>query len=769
VSANGKGTFLGHPKGLFVLFFTEMWERFSYYGMRALLLPYMVNYFKWTQQDASFYYKWYTALVYLTPLLGGFLADRYLGNKRAIIIGATLMAIGHFCMAFEQYSIFLAALIFLIAGNGFFKPNMSTQVGRLYPPNDDRRDAAYTIFYMGINLGAFFSPLLCGWLQENTKWGYHAGFTAAGVGMVLGLVIYLLFISRVEEIPATAAPVSKDNGTTRGGFFCPTCGAAMNDLETDRPIHCAQCGSVTTIPPRKQAEKSRTSASDSQHHYVSETEAAVTPSVVSWLSSSSPTIMVAFGVIIPLLSLALWLLGRTSPNNALAFGLGGGAGSFMGAYVLSRITMALRDRVLAIYIVAIFVVFFWAAFEQAGNAMNVYADKTTNRYITQESPAPSVYPESIGDNGTSGSGESRTLWQQWVRLWNPVPTAWYQSINALAIFTLAPIAAWLWVYLPRRGFHLSIPMKIAIGVFLQGMAFALMIWSVRFENQPSQTSLIALPSGVAPDSMGRVVFRNVPDLSDDAGFEAFQSPELSVEREGREPGVVHGGRITYDSVGKKLLITGVLSDTDRDRLLWATVSRSYLSDIRQLAEESTKARTEKRADLRVSVELTEVPEGFDLRYSGFKEEEVVFDLATKRLSTTKELADRDYKLLLQAGADRGFRDALNRLYVDSAKYKVSSWWLVWFYVLCTLGELCLSPVGLSMVSKLAPVRYGTMMMGVWLLTSFFGNFTAGLLGESWGTVHPTTYFAAITAAMIGASFICFLLVRKIQAMMHGVN
>src|SRR4029077_12868186 len=183
-------TFLGHPIGLYVLFFTEMWERFSYYGMRSLLTLYMVNYLLMSQKDASSVYKWYTSLVYLTPLLGGYLADRYLGNRLAVIIGAVLMAIGHFLMAFQ--STFYHALIFLIAGNGMFKPNMSTQVGRLYPVNDARRDGAYTIFYMGINLGAFLSPLICGCLAANTVGRHHTGFTVAGIGMVFGLLIYLI-------------------------------------------------------------------------------------------------------------------------------------------------------------------------------------------------------------------------------------------------------------------------------------------------------------------------------------------------------------------------------------------------------------------------------------------------------------------------------------------------------------------------------------------------------------------------------------------------
>src|SRR5262249_36564510 len=205
-----QATFLGHPVGLYVLFFTEMWERFSYYGMRALLMLYMVNYFRYEQKYASSIYKIYTSLVYVTPILGGYLADRFLGNKRAVIIGAILMAIGQFMLTVEDFPIFIGALVFLIIGNGFFKPNMSTQVGRLYPPNDGRLDGAYTIFYMGINLGAFLAPLVCGWLADNTVGGHHTGFAMAGIGMVCGLLIYLFGQPWVREIVARPAEVQQD-------------------------------------------------------------------------------------------------------------------------------------------------------------------------------------------------------------------------------------------------------------------------------------------------------------------------------------------------------------------------------------------------------------------------------------------------------------------------------------------------------------------------------------------------------------------------------
>jgi POT family proton-dependent oligopeptide transporter len=206
------GELLGHPRALAYLFATEMWERFSYYGMRALLVLYMLKYLFVPQRAnevlglspfqhalefvfgplapqplASQIYGFYTGLVYLTPILGGLLADRVLGQRRTVIVGATLMAIGHFMMAFEQ--LFLLALGFLILGNGAFKPNISTQVGALYAPGDRRRDRAFSIFYVGINLGAFLAPLICGTLGEELGW--HYGFAAAGVGMTIGLVTYL--------------------------------------------------------------------------------------------------------------------------------------------------------------------------------------------------------------------------------------------------------------------------------------------------------------------------------------------------------------------------------------------------------------------------------------------------------------------------------------------------------------------------------------------------------------------------------------------------
>lgn len=182
----------GHPKGLYYLFFAELWERFSFYGMRALLTLYLVQELFADLADGKEFaygiYAAYGSLVYFTPAIGGMIADRLIGHKNSIILGAVLMTLGHFTMAFEDKTIFFLSLGLLIIGNGFFKPNISSLVGGLYEEGDPKREGGFTIFYMGINIGAFLAPLICGWLGK--EYGWHWGFGAAGVGMLAGLFVF---------------------------------------------------------------------------------------------------------------------------------------------------------------------------------------------------------------------------------------------------------------------------------------------------------------------------------------------------------------------------------------------------------------------------------------------------------------------------------------------------------------------------------------------------------------------------------------------------
>jgi POT family proton-dependent oligopeptide transporter len=306
----------GHPRGLVVLFLTEMWERFSYYGMRALLVYYMIKQLMFSQAQASQIYGLYTGLVYLTPLFGGILADRALGQRKTVIMGAVLMAIGHFLMAVQ--SLFFPALTFLVLGNGAFKPNISTQVGSLYPPGDPRRDRAFSIFYVGINLGAFFSPLVCGTLGEI--YGWHYGFGAAGVGMVIGLSIYL---------------------------------SGLHWLAPDNLTEREQAGKEA-LPVPMPDEKSR-----------------------------------------------LW----------------------------SLIALCLLS------------VAFWAAFEQQGNTIALWADANTNRHA-------------FG-------------WE--------VPASWFQSLNPAFVFLLTPIVITLWRWQSEKGTEPSAIFKMALGCFLQASGFLVMV------------------------------------------------------------------------------------------------------------------------------------------------------------------------------------------------------------------------------------------------------------------------------------------------------
>ena len=207
--------FAGHPKGLYMLFFAEMWERFSYYGMRALLIFYLTQHWLFNDSKSNLIYGAYTSLVYITPVLGGYLADRYLGQRKAVLFGGILLAIGHSLMAVEgvggqsdpTINVFWAALAFIIVGSGFLKANISVMVGQLYKLTDVRRDGAYTIFYMGINLGAAIGTILVGYLGQTIGWGY--GFGLAGIGMLAGLVVFVLGKKALRGAGEAPAALSK--------------------------------------------------------------------------------------------------------------------------------------------------------------------------------------------------------------------------------------------------------------------------------------------------------------------------------------------------------------------------------------------------------------------------------------------------------------------------------------------------------------------------------------------------------------------------------
>ncbi|MBD3670423.1 MAG: peptide MFS transporter [Gammaproteobacteria bacterium] len=363
-----------HPKGLSTLFLTEMWERFSYYGMRALLVLYLVNSVELPRAEALEIYATYTALVYLTPILGGYLADRWLGHRQSVIIGAVVMSLGHFAMAFPNLLYY--ALGLLILGNGFFKPNISTILGGLYQEDDPRRDGGFTIFYMGINLGAFMAPLVCGTLAEY--YGWHYGFAAAGVGMVFGLLIFIVGFRQT----------------------CPR-GQAVH-ISTVLLVVLTALLTVWVV----------VDAWSIIH--------------VWWESLSILTrVLIVLLVIISLAYLpSAWELWRKRE-------------------VIRRPGAMGREewhRVMAIAIMAFFVIFFWMGFEQAGGTMNLFADQYTDRRF-------------FG-------------WE--------FHASYFQSLNPLLILILAPIFSTMWVKWDTSSRALSVVTKQGLGMVLLGLGFVIM-------------------------------------------------------------------------------------------------------------------------------------------------------------------------------------------------------------------------------------------------------------------------------------------------------
>ncbi len=340
-----------HPPGLYLLFFTEMWERFSYYGMRGLLTLYLAKTameggLGFSESNATLIYGYFTGFVYFTPIIGGWLADRFIGHRRAILIGGITMALGQFSLASTPWlgvNFTYLGLLLLIIGNGFFKPNISTIVGNLYQQGDPRRDSAFTIFYMGINLGAFLAPLVCGFLAEDyfatktnvdgvemvSRYGFEYGFLAAGIGMVIGQIVFNLLA----------------------------------------PRYLGNLG----LAPKQETKDASGKAVEKQKLSKEET-----------------------------------------------------------------------DRMSVIFIITLFVVFFWAGFEQAGSSLTLYTDKFINREV-------------FG----------------WL-----IPTSWFQSVNPLFIVLLGLPISWIWLQLAKNNKDLSIPVKMGLGMVLLGVGFFFMVGAV---------------------------------------------------------------------------------------------------------------------------------------------------------------------------------------------------------------------------------------------------------------------------------------------------
>ncbi len=422
------GTILGHPKGLFVLFFAEMWERFSYYGMRALLIFYLTKHWLYSDGEAGVIYGAYTALVYITPVVGGYLADKFIGQRKAVLFGAVLLTLGHFFMAFEGdpaagnvdnpvIYVFWLALALIIVGSGFLKANISVIVGQLYPRTDVRRDGAYTIFYMGINVGAALGSLLCGYIGETYGWAY--GFGLAGIGMMLGLAVFVwgkpLLLGRGE--PPALLSKGKEYGIYAVGILLVAfCWVAIQ-YQDAVGVFLGTFGAALVC-------------------YV--LSIAIFQMPYGRYSDAPRAAFYSYVGLSALLVLSMFFVSAGNEGWQLPALIGvGGVVSLMLLQMFAK-TDHDRDRIVAAMFLIIVSIIFWALFEQAGSSLNLFTDRHVDR--------------------------------------GGVPASVFQSINAIYIIMLAPLFATAWTVLGRKGMEPSTPLKFGLGVIQVGLGFLVLVW-----------------------------------------------------------------------------------------------------------------------------------------------------------------------------------------------------------------------------------------------------------------------------------------------------
>ncbi|SHF57199.1 proton-dependent oligopeptide transporter, POT family [Microbulbifer donghaiensis] len=473
----GSGELLGHPKGLYICFATELWERFSFYGMKYLLLLYLTKYHLFTDSAGYDVLGAYAGLVYALPLIGGLLADRYLGMRKAVLFGGILLCLGHLLMAVEGHQaisyaagtvlseaitlndgtviaagttlasdvviqdvvalkVFFMALALITVGVGFLKPNISTIVGQLYSKNDPRRDAGFTIFYMGINIGSFIATLLCGWLGETYGWGY--GFGLAGIGMVVGLITFLwgqkyldglAEPSRPEVLKEKAVgPINKEWAVYLGGIA--SLALVWFLVQSEPVVHLAQ-NSLLIVAIVGLILFSMLHQDSKGKDMIAIGMAAVTA---------------ALGLIWAFTDVDVWL-------GAMLLGLV----AFIG-YGFTRHYSEEFSRTVVLMVLITSTIVFWALFEQSAGSMTLYADRVLDR--------------------TVGDGEIRA--------------SMFGSLNAGFIMLLAIPFAALWVWLGKRGWEPSTPVKFGLGIIQAGLGFGALVLGAAFPTEAGKVAMIWL-------------------------------------------------------------------------------------------------------------------------------------------------------------------------------------------------------------------------------------------------------------------------------------
>lgn len=680
---------LGHPAGLFVLFFTEMWERFSFYGMRVLLVNFLtmavIGYnpgWEWSAGNATALFGTYAGLLYLTPILGGIIADKLIGYRWAVVIGALIMTLGHASMALETEFSLYAGLGLLVIGTGFFKPNMTSIISEMYKDLPEKKDGAYTIFYMGVNAGAFFGMMLCGYLAERIGWSW--GFGLAGIFMLLGTLQFWLskpLFGKIGGVP---------NATE----------VAAAEVEAEQRAE-AKGETVSKRNPFTQMDK----------------------------------ILIFFTSVIGLLYLINDPLSKIAGIDLFPFELAGlsgtivvvliGLGLFLWLVIsrISRYDVVTRDRMIAFVIFAFFTVFFWLSFEQGASSLVLFARDSVQRNL-------------MGDSAIA-----------------------YNIINALLTIVPLAIITWVLILLWKRTFKKIPGSNIVLAICFAGV-WGIVVWMLNRDlttiaYQATYESYIV----ASTDDEGKEVFEHVA-ITENTVTPANASVVTDTVKIG-EP-------ITL-GVGQDINI--ITKNNEKTEYAFLTDERLKIARERGIEKGLDNGVVPARI-IAVLDNQVEIPVSwFSILNSFFI---IAFASFFSKWWESKynPSATGKYALGLIIMAI-GFGLLAFGAYGIEDGVKVSLVWLVLAYLFHTLGELCLSPVGLSYVSKLVPARMIAFMFGMWYLAIAIGNKLAAVLGgqieEITEQYSLSTFFLIFTIVPALAGVLIWLLGPVIKKLMHGVK
>ena len=696
---------LGHPAGLFVLFFTEMWERFSFYGMRVLLINFLtmavIGYnpgWEWSAENAGALFGTYAGLLYLTPIVGGLIADKLIGYRWAVVIGSLIMTAGHAAMALEtEFSLYLG-LALLVIGTGFFKPNMTSIISEMYKDVPEKKDGAYTIFYMGVNAGAFFGMMLCGYLAERIGWSW--GFGLAGIFMLLGTLQFWL----AKPLFGTIGEVPKRD---------------KDEVETTVQKAKTSEDTIDEMPAKKQKEASNPFTM-----------------VDKLLIFVTAVIGVGYLINDPLSKIA-----SVNLFNFKAFGLDGqyivvliGLALFLylvGTRIM-RYERVTRDRMFAFIIFAFFTVFFWLSFEQGASSLVLFARDSVQRNL-------------VGNGAIA-----------------------FNIINALLTIVPLAIITWVLILLWKRTFKRIPGSNIVLAICFAGV-WAIAIWMINrdlntvaymAEYTAIETPLLDEKTGEQViDEEGNLVF-NYTAVSENM---ALNGSEVLVQKTMKiaEP-------IDFE-IGQP--ISMITKDNEMS-------TYGYLSE-EALARARENALERKIDNGVVTAKIVEIKDNqVEITVSWFSILNSFFIIAFASMfskwweSKYNPSATGKYALGLIIMAI-GFGLLAFGSYGIQEGVKVSMVWLIFAYLFHTLGELCLSPVGLSYVSKLVPARMIAFMFGMWYLAIAIGNKLAAVLGGQIENITEayslSTFFLIFTIVPAVAGLLILFLGPFIKKLMHGVK